>query len=433
MKKTIKLGLLGLGTVGGGVVKLLERNGALIAQKLGRPLEIRKILVRDIGRSRRVEVVSSLLTTRADTILLDPEIDIVVEVMGGLEPARTYILEALRQGKSVVTANKDLLAVHGKELFAAAESAGADLLFEASVGGGIPIIHSLKECLAGNRIRQVIGIVNGTTNYILTKMSDEGWEFGRALEEAQRLGFAEADPSSDIEGDDAARKMAILASIAFGTRITYPEVYREGIARLHPQDLKYAADLGYAIKLLGIAREQEEGVVEVRVHPALVPLQHPLASVGGVFNAIFVEGDAVGEAMFYGQGAGEMPTASAVVGDIMEAARNIIQGRRGRIYCTCFNEKAVKPIGNIETRYYLRMIVKDRPGVLAAIAGVFGERQVSLASVIQVGMVGEQAELVFITHRVREQNLMEALEVLAGLPVVNQVASVIRVEGGAGR
>lgn len=429
MKYTVKIGLLGLGTVGGGVVKLLDRNGALIAQKLGRPLEIKKILVRDLNRPRRVKVNSELLTTQADTILKDPEIDIIVEVMGGLEPAREYILEALRQGKSVVTANKDLLAVHGKELFAAAESGGSDLLFEASVGGGIPIVHSLKECLAGNRIRQVMGIVNGTTNYILTKMSQEGREFAEVLEEAQRLGFAEADPRSDIEGDDAARKMAILASIAFGTRITYPEVYHEGIAHLHPQDINYAADLGYAIKLLGIARK-EEGVVEVRVHPALVPLQHPLASVGGVFNAIFVEGDAVGEAMFYGQGAGEMPTASAVVGDIMEAARNIIQGTRGRISCTCFNEKAVKPMGEIETRYYLRMIVKDRPGVLAAIAGVFGERQVSLASVIQVGMVGEQAELVFITHRVREQNLMEALEILAGLPVVNKIASVIRVEGG---
>ncbi|MGI9953267.1 homoserine dehydrogenase [Moorellaceae bacterium AZ2] len=429
MKETVKIGLLGLGTVGGGVVKLLDQNGRAIAQKLGRPLEIKRILVRDLNRPRAVKVNPELLTTQADAILEDPEIDIIVEVMGGLEPARQYVLKALRQGKSVVTANKDLLALHGKELFAAAEMGGCDLFFEASVGGGIPIVHSLKECLAGNRIRQVMGIVNGTTNYILSKMSQEEREFAEVLAEAQRLGYAEADPRSDIEGDDAARKMAILASIAFGTRITYPEVYHEGIARLHPQDIKYAADLGYAIKLLGIARDDGEAV-EVRVHPALVPLNHPLASVGGAFNAIFVEGDAVGEAMFYGQGAGEMPTASAVVGDIMEAARNLLHDTRCRISCTCFTQKPIKPMGEIETRYYLRMIVKDRPGVLAAIAGVFGERQVSLASVIQVGMVGEQAELVFITHRVREQNLMEALEILGGLPVVNQIASVIRVEGG---
>ncbi|HBT46438.1 MAG TPA: homoserine dehydrogenase [Peptococcaceae bacterium] len=429
MKRTVNIGLLGLGTVGGGIVKLLDRNGRVIAQKLGRPIEIKRILVRDLHRPRTVKVPPEFLTTRPETILEDPAIDIIVEVMGGLEPAREYILKALRLGKSVVTANKDLLALYGKELFAAAEAGGADLFFEASVGGGIPIVHSLKECLAGNRISRVMGIVNGTTNYILTKMSREEREFTEVLAEAQRLGYAEADPRADIEGDDAARKMAILASIAFGTRVTYPEVYHEGIAHLHPQDIKYAADLGYAIKLLGIARDDGEEV-EVRVHPALVPLAHPLASVEGAFNAIFVEGDAVGEAMFYGQGAGEMPTASAVVGDIMEAARNLAYNTRGRIYCTCFDQKPVKPMEDIVTRYYLRMIVKDRPGVLAAIAGVFGERQVSLASVIQVGMVGEQAELVFITHLVRERNLREALEILKGLPVVNQIASVIRVEGG---
>lgn len=432
MEEPIQIGLLGLGTVGGGVFKLLKRNGPYIAQKLGRPLEIKRILVRDLTRPRSVEVDPYLLTTDPLAILKDPEIEIVVEVMGGLEPAREYVLEALRQGKSVVTANKDLLALHGKELFAAAEARRRDLLFEASVGGGIPIIHSLKECLAGNRISQVMGIVNGTTNYILTKMSQEGRPFTEVLAEAQRLGYAEADPAADIEGDDAARKMAILASISFGTRITYPQVYHEGISHLKPQDIEYAARLGYAIKLLGIARERE-GEVEVRVHPALLPLEHPLAQVHGAFNAIFVEGDAVGQAMFYGLGAGEMPTASAVVGDIMEAARNIIHGTSGRLSCTCLAHKPVKPIEDTETRYYLRMIVKDRPGVLAAIAGVFGDRQVSLASVIQVGMVGEQAELVFITHKVRERNLREAVEIISGLPVVKEVASVIRVEGERGQ
>ncbi|QGP93685.1 Homoserine dehydrogenase [Neomoorella glycerini] len=431
MSGPINIGLLGLGTVGSGVVRLLQQNGAAIAQKLGRPLKVSRILVRDRHRSRQVEVSPDLLTTEPDTILADPDIPIIVEVMGGTGAAREYILKAISRGKSVVTANKDLLALYGKELFDAAEASGVDLFFEASVGGGIPIIRPLKECLAGNRIRQVMGIVNGTTNYILTKMSREGRDFAEVLQEAQSLGYAEADPAADIEGEDAARKMAILASIAFGTRITYPDVYREGISNLTAQDISYAADLGYAVKLLGIAREDEEGI-EVRVHPALVPLNHPLAAVSDVFNAIFVEGDAVGETMFYGRGAGSMPTASAVVGDIMEAARNIQHQTRGRISCTCFYDKPLKPMGAIITKYYLRLIVVDRPGVLASIAGVFGEREVSLASVIQERMLGELAELVLITHRVREQNLQDALRILTGLPVVKEIACVVRVEGGEG-
>ncbi|MDN5325961.1 MAG: homoserine dehydrogenase [Moorella sp. (in: firmicutes)] len=428
----INLGLLGLGTVGSGVVRLLEQNKAIITQKLGRPLNIKRILVRDLNRPRQVAVDPALLTTDPETILGDPDIPIIVEVMGGTGTAREYILQALSLGKSVVTANKDLLALYGKELFDAADAHGADLLFEASVGGGIPIIRPLKECLAGNRIRQVMGIINGTTNYILTKMSREGRDFNDVLREAQSLGYAEADPTSDIEGDDAARKMAILASIAFGTRITYPEVYREGIGRLSSHDINYARDMGYAVKLLGIAREDADGI-EVRVHPALVPLNHPLASVSDVFNAIFVEGDAVGETMFYGRGAGSLPTASAVVGDIMEGARNLMHHDRGRISCTCFYDKPLKPIGAITTKYYLRLVVVDRPGVLATIAGIFGEREVSLASVIQERMLGDLAELVLITHLVREKNVREALEVLGSLPVVKEIASVIRVEGGESR
>lgn len=425
----MNIGLLGLGTVGSGVVRLLQQNGALIAQKLGRPLKISRVLVRERNRPRQVEVDPALLTTDADGIINDPDIHIIVEVMGGTDAAREYILKAMERGKSVVTANKDLLALYGKELFDAAASNGVDLFFEASVGGGIPIIRPLKECLAGNKIRQVMGIVNGTTNYILTKMSREGRDFQEVLREAQDLGYAEADPAADIEGDDAARKMAILASIAFNTRVTYSDVYREGISRITTQDISYAADLGYVIKLLGIAREDEEGI-EVRVHPALLPGNHPLASVNDVFNAIFIEGDAVGEAMFYGRGAGSMPTASAVVGDIIEAARNLNYQTRGRITCTCFYDKPIKPVGTINTKYYLRLLVVDRPGVLAAIAGVFGDREVSLASVIQERMLGELAELVLITHRVREQNLQDALKVLAGLPVVKEIACVVRVEGG---
>ncbi|MDK2820278.1 MAG: homoserine dehydrogenase [Clostridia bacterium] len=430
MAKSIKIGILGLGTVGTGVVKLLEQNGDIIAQKLGQPLKISHILVRDLNRKRDIDVDPNLLTTDPEKIFSDPETNIIVEVMGGVGAAKEYILKSLKRGKSVVTANKDLLALHGKELFNASETHGVDLLFEASVGGGIPIIHPLKECLAGNRIRKVMGIVNGTTNYILTKMTREGRSFSDVLEEAKSLGYAEADPTSDIEGDDAARKMAILASIAFGTRITYHDVYRQGISNLTVEDINYANDLGYAVKLLGIAREDEDGI-EVRVHPAFVPLKHPLAAVSDVFNAVFVEGDAVGETMFYGRGAGSMPTASAVVGDIIEAARNFQHHDRGRITCTCFYDKPIKPMGAVVTKYYLRLIVKDEPGVLASIAGVFGEREVSLASVVQERALNSSAaELVLITHHVREQNLQDALKILADLPVVKQIASVVRVEGG---
>lgn len=432
MSGPLNIGLLGLGTVGGGVFQLLQQNKAIITQKLGRPLNISRILERNMERVRQLGVNPQMVTTNPETIFSDPEIAIVVEVIGGVGVAREFILQALSHGKSVITANKDLLALHGKELFDAARAHGTDLFFEASVGGGIPIIRPLKECLAGNRIRQVMGIVNGTTNYILTKMSREGRDFAEVLREAQSLGYAESDPTADVEGDDAARKMAILASIAFGTRVTYPDVYREGISRLTVQDINYAQDLGYTVKLLGIAREDEQGV-EVRVHPVFLPLGHPLASVNDVFNAIFVEGDAVGEAMFYGRGAGAMPTASAIVGDIMEAARNLQHQDRGRISCTCFYEKPLKPMGSVVSKYYLRLIVADRPGVLAAIAGVFGEREVSLASVIQERTIEERAELVLITHRVREQNLQDALKALANLPVVNEIAGVVRVEGGEAR
>jgi len=429
MSEPLNIGLLGLGTVGGGVFQMLQQNKAIITQKLGRPLNISRILERDMERVHQLGIDPELVTIDPEKIFNDPEIAIVVEVIGGVGIAREFILQALSRGKSVVTANKDLLALHGKELFDAARTHGTDLFFEASVGGGIPIIRPLKECLAGNRIRQVMGIVNGTTNYILTKMSREGRDFAEVLREAQSLGYAENDPTADVEGDDAARKMAILASIAFGTRVTYPDVYREGISRLTVQDINYAQDLGYTVKLLGIAREDDKGV-EVRVHPVFLPLGHPLASVNDVFNAIFVEGDAVGEVMFYGRGAGAMPTASAIVGDIMEAARNLQHQDRGRISCTCFYEKPLKPMGSIVSKYYLRLIVADRPGVLAAIAGIFGEREVSLASVIQERTIEDRAELVLITHRVREQNLQDALKALASLPVVKEISGVVRVERG---
>jgi len=421
--------LLGLGTVGSGVVKLLQENGEDIATKVGCPLRIERILVRDKNKPRPVAVDPALITDDPADILEDPAIEIVAELIGGLEPAREYILRALEAGKNVVTANKDVLAVHGQQLLQAAEARGLDFFFEASVGGGIPIIHPLKELLAANRIRQVLGIVNGTTNFILTKMTVEGKDFAEALGEAQAMGYAESDPSADVEGADAARKLAILASIAFNTRVTYPEVYAEGIGRISARDILYAGELGYVIKLLAIGREEEQEV-EVRVHPALVPKDHPLATVSDVFNAIFIRGDAVGEAMFYGRGAGQMPTASAVVGDLMLVARNLLHGSTGRITCTCYRQLPVRPMGRVECKYYLRFTVKDRPGVLARIAGAFGEAGVSLASVTQKRRFEGWAELVLITHRVREENLQRALAIIRNLPVVKSVDNLIRVEEG---
>lgn len=428
-KEAIGLGILGLGTVGSGVVKLLQENGDSISAKVGCPLIIRGILVRDKAKPRQVAVPPELLTTDPEVVLDNPEVDIVVEVMGGIEPARSYLTRAFEQGKSVVTANKDLLALYGQELLELAAAKGVDFFFEASVGGGIPIIHPLKEFLGANRIERVVGIVNGTTNYILTKMAQEGKEFSEALKEAQALGYAEADPAADVEGDDAARKLAILASIAFNSRVTYSDVYVEGITRVSPSDILYAGELGYVIKLLAIAKE-DAGEIEARVHPALVPKHHPLAAVSDVFNAIYVRGHAVGETMFYGRGAGQMPTASAVMGDVMEVARNILHGATGRVTCTCYRQLPIRPMGKVECQYYIRLIVKDRPGVLASIAGVFGNQGVSLASVIQKRSLDGWAELVVITHKVREENLQDALQIIGGLSVVRNIESVIRVEEG---
>lgn len=423
--RSFGVGLLGLGTVGQGVYRVLQENGEIIASRLGARLEVVKILVRDPKKDRGLVVPPELLTTDPQEVISHPAVDIVVEVMGGVEPARRYVLQALEQGKMVVTANKDLLALHGKELFDVASASRTDLFFEASVAGGIPIIKILKESLAANRIYEIIGIINGTTNYILTRMSEEGLDFALALSEAQKHGYAEADPRADIEGLDAARKIAILASIAFNSRVTFPEVYAEGISRIEPADIKYAWELGYTIKLLALARETEKGL-EVRVHPALVSLKHPLASVRDVFNAVFVRGDAVGETMFYGRGAGELPTASAVVSDIMTAARQLLHGVKGMWGCTCFKQKPLVPVEETESCFYLRIKAVDRPGVLAGIAGAFGRHEVSLAAVIQK-TTGEVADLVLVTHRVKEANLRAAEEELKKLPTVEAVANVIRV------
>ncbi|NLC76122.1 MAG: homoserine dehydrogenase [Clostridia bacterium] len=426
----VKIGLLGCGVVGSGVVKQLLRNQDEIAMNTGCRFEIKRILVRDLNKQRSLDLPREIFTDQAEDILNDPEIQIVVELMGGIEPAKNYILAAFAKGKNVVTANKDVLAAHGQEIFAAAAEYEKDIRFEASVAGGIPIIQPLKESLAGNRIKRVLGIVNGTTNYILTKMSMEGKDFAEALTEAQELGYAEADPSADVDGLDAARKIAILASIAFRTRVSFDQVYVEGIRNISTLDIAYAKELGYTIKLLGVAQEVD-GEVDVRVHPVLIPDRHPLASVNDVYNAVFVEGDAVGQTMFFGPGAGEFPTASSVVGDIMAVGKHVRLGITGRLTgCTCYYHKHIRSIGRLNCSYYLRLLVQDQPGVLAKIAGVLAEHQVSIASVLQKRTLAHLAEIVIVTHQVIEADFRAAMAEIRDLPPVDKVDSVIRVESG---
>ena len=423
----IKAALLGAGTVGGGVLRILEWQRDEMPKKLGVSIELKKILVRDKTKKRE-GIDSALLTEDWQEILSDPEIQIVIEVMGGIEPARTYILEALQAGKNVVTANKDLLAEHGRELLDMAERAGRDLMFEAAVAGGIAIIRPLKQCLAANHITEVMGIVNGTTNYILTRMTAEGMEFSEALARATELGYAEADPTADIEGYDAARKVAILASIAFNSRVTFSDVYTEGITKITAADIRYAAELDMVIKLLGVARNTEGGI-EAGVYPMLIPSSHPLASVHDAFNAVFVHGDAVDDAMFLGRGAGQLPTGSAVAGDVFEIARNIQAGSTGKISCTCYKNLPVKPVEEMRSRYFLRLKAEDRPGVLAGIASVFGNNNVSISQVIQKSASGGAAELVVITDQVVERHFRDSLLVIKELSMVKEISSVLRVYG----
>ncbi|MGI6065025.1 MAG: homoserine dehydrogenase [Bacillota bacterium] len=428
----INVAVMGMGTVGSGVVKVLLNNQESIAQKVGATIKVKKILDKNmesvLPKIQDLNLNEDILTNDLKDILDDQEIDIVVETIGGIEPAQSIIMQVLAVGKSVVTANKDLIASHGKELFDVAKKQHVDLFFEASVAGGIPIIQSLKESLAGNHIKQIVGIVNGTTNYILSKMTAEGKDFEDVLKEAQELGYAEADPTSDVGGFDAARKMAILASIAFNTRITDAQVYVEGITNISRLDIAYAKELGYVIKLVGMTKE-ENNEVEVHVHPAMIPVEHPLSAVNDAFNAVFVEGDAVGKTMFYGRGAGELPTASAVVGDIIAAARNIQYNSCGRLGCTCFENKRIKPIGEVKAKFYLRLMAKDRPGVLASIAAVLGNQNVSIATVVQKRTDKQgRAELVFITHLVEEQNLRDAISIIKGLSTVESIENIIRVE-----
>lgn len=425
--KTVRVGLIGLGTVGSGVIEILSRHRSHFMNRAGVDVELVRFADRNEGRFAELGLPAEACTTDAFELTADPSIDVVIELIGGTGVAREVVLKALAAGKSVVTANKALMATSGEDVMQAAEASGVDIAFEASVGGGIPIIGPLKHALTGNEIVKVMGIVNGTTNYMLTRMAEDGLDYASALAEAQERGFAEADPSADVDGLDAAAKIAILSSIAFNSRVVMDQVPAEGIRRIAPADIDYAREIGATIKLLAIAQRTPSGV-DIRVHPTMIRNSHPLASVNGVFNAIYVVGDAVGETMFFGEGAGSLPAASAVVGDLIEVARRIDAGCGPLVGCTCTEHLPVRDISSLESRYYLRLQVADQPGVLAATAKILGDHGVSLASVIQRTDDQGTAELVYVTHSALEESLRAALVDLEGFDSVLEVSSLIRVE-----
>ncbi|MEU4619043.1 homoserine dehydrogenase [Actinoplanes sp. NPDC023801] len=433
--KSVRLAMLGCGTVGTEVVRLLHEQAEDLTARIGAPLELVGIAVRRMGRERGgVPIDPSLFTTDALGLVKRDDVDVVIEVVGGIEPARTWLTEALRAGKSVVTANKALLAEDGGTLHDAAAEGGADLYYEASVAGAIPLLRPLRESLHGDRVTAVTGIVNGTTNFILSSMAATGAGFNEALEEATELGYAEADPTADVEGFDAAAKAAILASLAFHTRVTAADVFREGMTGVTAGDMASAKEMGCTIKLLCIAQRTSDpmggSAVSVRVHPAMIPLSHPLASVGDAFNAVFVEAEAAGPLMFYGRGAGGRPTASAVLGDIVAAARNKLTGTRAPSESN-YAQLPVRPIGESLTRYHISLDVAEKPGVLATVAGVFAQHEVSIATVRQSGRE-DDAKLVIVTHSAPDAALAATVEALSRLDIVRSIASVLRVEGGAG-
>lgn len=433
---SVRVGVLGCGTVGAALVSLVARQRSTIASRTGLDLEVTRVAVRDTARPRDVELARGVLTDDALGVVTDPDVDVVVEVMGGVEPARGLVLAALAAGKPVVTANKELLAHAGSEVFGAAEAAGVDLLFEAAVAGGIPLVRPLRESLLGEPVRRILGIVNGTTNFVLTRMSEAGSGFEEALAEAQALGYAEADPTADVEGLDAAAKIAIMTSITYGVDVTADDVPCEGITGLTPDDLAFAARHGYVVKLLAVA-ERFEGLdgmeVSARVHPSLVPETHPLASVRESYNAVFVQGAAVGDLMFYGPGAGGGPTASALLGDLIDAAAN--QRRGAHASLGVLAPARLRPLDDLWAAYHLRIEVIDRPGVLATIADVFGRHRVSIASMEQEGPLPDptiepsdgEARIAFVTHLARERDLRATVEELRALDVVRRVGGILRV------
>lgn len=424
----VKIGLVGTGTVGGGCIDIIQKHKDDFLRHFGVDIELARVCSLSPAEAE-AHGVGHLFTDNFNNIINDPEIDIVVELIGGTTIARTVVLNALAAGKNVVTANKALMATHGKEVMEAAEAAGKELAFEASVGGGIPIIDPLKHSLIANEITSVMGIVNGTTNYMLTRMADNGLSYEDALHEAQQKGFAEADPTADVGGFDAAAKIAILASIAFNSRVTLDDVFTDGITNISPVDIEAARDMGYVIKLLAIAHRREDGV-DVRVHPTMIPTNHQLATVNGVFNAIYVVGDFVGETMFFGEGAGAGPAAAAVMGDVLEVARHMTLGIPPVVGCTCTDNLPIVPMEKLSTKYYIRFSVADRSGVLAAMAGVFAKHGVSVRSVVQRGSAQhETVNLSYVTHTASEASVRRVLEEIGGLEdVLRAEPSVIRVE-----
>ena len=431
--KNINIGLIGLGNIGSGVVKLLQQNEDIITKKLGARLVLKKIADIDITSPRAVKIGRNLLTTDAREIINHKDISLVIELMGGYEPARTFVMEAIYQGKHIVTANKALLATHGNEIFRAAWKKCIDIGFEASVGGTIPIIKTLKESLVANRINSIFGIMNGTSNFILSKMTDEGKMFDVVLKEAQELGFAEANPAFDIEGIDTAHKLAITLSLAYGKRVNLNDIYREGITNISQEDITFAKELGLRIKLLAIAILRD-GVVESRIHPTMIPSSHLLANVNQNYNAFHFVGDASGPVFLYGQGSGMMPTASAVLSDVVDIARNILKGISGRVPLRSANESAMEdiqlmPIDKIETKYYFRFSAVDRPGILSKISGILGENDISIATVIQKARKEDSAvPIVMTTYKAREKNVQQALKKIDKLDIVLDKTILVRIE-----
>ncbi len=434
MKQVINVGLVGFGTVGSGTAKILLTQEELLKRRTGIDIRLKKICDKDITTDRGFPVPEGILTTNIDDIFEDEEIDIFVELIGGIEPAKSFILKALQKGKHVVTANKALLATNGFEIFETASKKGVEVGFEASVGGGIPCIKALKEGLVANNVSTVLGIMNGTANYILTRMSDEGLEFQEVLKQAQELGYAEADPTYDIEGIDTAHKLAIMSTLAFGKKVKLDDIFVEGISKISPLDIAFSKELGYSIKLLAIGKLGTDGKIDVRIHPTMIPVEHLLSQVNGAFNAVYFIGDSVGKVMLYGMGAGQMPTGSAIVADICDIARNISKGCPERVPALSLpfesmEEALIKPVSEITCKYYFRFMVKDKPGVLSKISGILGKEEISINSVVQKGRSNETSvPIVMLTHEATEGKVKKALKEIDSQEFVLDETTIIRIE-----